>query len=220
MSLPRVTLVDYGIGNLYSVQRALECAGAEVELAGTPEGIARAQRLVLPGVGAFADGILGLRERKLVEPIMQHASEGRPLLGICLGMQLLASASEEFGDHKGLCLIPGRVTPVPASGTEGQALRIPHIGWKELRPADGAAWRGTLLESTPVNTPVYLVHSYHFVPDDPAHRLACCDYGGRAISAAVHSGSITGCQFHPEKSGPAGLAMLARFIAVQAPRHA
>lgn len=220
MSLPLVTLVDYGIGNLYSVQRALECAGAAVELAGTAEGIARAERLVLPGVGAFADGMSGLRERGLVEPILQHAGADRPLLGICLGMQLLASASEEFGDHPGLGLIPGRVTPVPASSTEGRALRIPHIGWSGLRPAPGAAWPGTLLDSTPVDTPVYLVHSYHFVPQDPAHRLAFCDYGGHAVSAAVHRGSITGCQFHPEKSGPAGLVMLARFIAQQTVRHA
>jgi glutamine amidotransferase len=213
MSANIVTIVDYGIGNIFSVQRALESCGARVELAADGAALAQAGRLVLPGVGAFADGMRGLRERGLIDPIRNHASAGKPLLGICLGMQMLAEQSTEFGTHQGLGLIAGQVVPVPATASTGQPLKIPHIGWNGLlRPAhDG--WAGSLLESTPEGTPVYLVHSFHFVPTRDEHRLAECDCGGHRICAAVRMGPVTGCQFHPEKSGPAGLAMLKRFLA-------
>jgi glutamine amidotransferase len=209
---PKVTVVDYGIGNLYSVRRALERCGAEVTLGGDPAAIEASPRLVLPGVGAFADGMQGLRERGLNEPIRRYAASGRPLLAICLGMQMLASLSEEFGEHAGLGIIAGRVVAVPPTTVAGMSQKIPHIGWSSLVPADGADWRGSLLEGTPPGTAVYLVHSFHVVPDDPMHRLAHCLYGGRYVTAAIRSGRIVGCQFHPEKSGPAGLAMLARFL--------
>ena len=126
-----VTVIDYGVGNLLSVSRALEHCGAQVDLADNPAQIARAHRLVLPGVGAFKDGMDGLRERALVEPIRQYASGGRPLLGICLGMQLLLDVSEEFGAHEGLGLIPGRVAAIPATTADGVPHKIPHIGWNE-----------------------------------------------------------------------------------------
>lgn len=210
----QVTVVDYGIGNLYSVRRAFEHSGAEVTLSSDPAAIAAAPRLVLPGVGAFADGMAGLRELGLVEPLRAYAASGRPLLGICLGMQMLASASEEFGEHEGLGLIPGRVVPVAATTTGGQAHKIPHIGWSAIAPAPGADWRGTPLAGTPAGTAVYLVHSFHVVPDDPAHALADCDYGGHRVTAAIGRGVIFGCQFHPEKSGPQGLRMLAAFLGI------
>ena len=207
-----VTVVDYGIGNLYSVRRALECCGAEVRLTADRALIAAADRLVLPGVGAFADGMSGLRERGLVDPIREFAASGRPLLGICLGMQMLASVSEEFGSHQGLAIIPGRVVAVPASTIAGERHKIPNIGWRELHPAPDADWSRTALASTAPGRSVYLVHSFHFVPDDPRHLLAYCDYGGYQITAAIGSGRIIGCQFHPEKSAAVGLAVLARFL--------
>jgi glutamine amidotransferase len=208
----RVTVLDYGIGNLYSVTSAFEHVGAEVVVSSDPAAVQNARRLVLPGVGAFEDGMRGLRERKLIEPIRRYATTGRPLLGICLGMQMLASASEEFGKHEGLGLIPGRVIPVPRTTSEGERHKIPHIGWNALWPTDGASWKDTLLEDTTPGTSAYLVHSFHLVPDDPSHALAHCFYGGHCLTAAVRSGKVFGAQYHPEKSGESGLRMLAAFL--------
>lgn len=209
-----VTIVDYGSGNLFSVTRALEhCGGAPVA-AHDPAAIESAERLVLPGVGAFADGMQGLRERGLVEPIRRFAASGRPLLGICLGMQMLASSSKEFGLHEGLGIVPGRVVPVPAHDADGTPQKIPHIGWADLLPWRDGAWDDSLLAGTPPATAVYLVHSYHFVPGNEVDGLAVCLYGGHRITAAVQHGRTIGCQFHPEKSGPAGLRLLSAFLAM------
>ena len=210
---PVVTVVDFGIGNLYSVQRAFETCGAAVEVTADSVRIAQAQRLVLPGVGAFADGMLGLRDRDLVGPLRDFAASGRPLLGICLGMQMLASVSEEFGLHEGLNLVPGRVLPLPPESKDGSRQKIPHIGWVPLMHAHHeGSWRGSVLEGSPNATDVYLVHSYSVVPSDAAHRLAVCMHGGHLLCAAIRRGNIHGLQFHPEKSGPAGLRMLSQFI--------
>lgn len=214
MSTVEVTVVDYGLGNLYSVERALQSQGVEVRLSSDPEEIARAGRLVLPGVGAFADGMRGLRDKQLVEPLREYARTGKPLLGICLGMQMLATVSEEFGEHEGLDLIPGRVRAIPAVDSEGRPHKIPHIGWNALQPA-GSPWSSSLLADTPPGSAVYLVHSFHVLPEDPRHLLATCAYGGHAITAAIRSGNIFGCQFHPEKSGPAGLRMLSAFLRLE-----
>lgn len=213
MSTPKVTIVDYGIGNLFSVQRALEACGCDVSLASDADEIDAAERLVLPGVGAFADGMRGLRERGLVEPLQRYAAADRPLLGICLGMQMLATVSQEFGEHAGLELIPGRVVAVPKNDTElGRRLKIPHIGWSALLPAGGVDWRETPLRTIPPSSFVYLVHSFHMRPDAPRDLLAVCEYGGHKITAVVRRGRILGCQFHPEKSGEIGLAILKAFV--------
>ena len=212
MSDNQVVVIDYGIGNLYSVSRALEHCGADVLVTSDPAQIAGAQRLVLPGVGAFADGMQGLRDRGLIEPIRRYAASDRPILGICLGMQMLASTSEEFGEHDGLGIISGRVIAVPNTSIGGDRQKIPHIGWSALMPAAGADWRGSLLEGMPAGAAVYLVHSYHFATQRNADLLAECDYGGHRITAAIRSGRITGCQFHPEKSGEVGLSVLRRFL--------
>jgi glutamine amidotransferase len=207
-----VTVVDYGIGNLFSVRQALERCGANVQLTSDAASIAAADRLILPGVGAFADGMRGLSDRGLVEVLRTYAATGRPLLGICLGMQMLGTASEEFGEHAGLGLIPGRVVRVPNTTTEGKRHKIPHIGWNALWPTNGASWTETLLEDTAPGTSAYLVHSFHLVPDDPSHALAYCDYGGHHLTAAVRAGSIFGSQYHPEKSAESGLRMLVAFL--------
>ena len=207
-----VLVVDYGIGNLYSVRRSLERCGVDVRLSSDPGDFEQASHVVLPGVGAFADGVQGLRQRGLVEPIMRYAASGRPFLGICLGMQMLASVSYEFGEHQGLGLIPGRVVPVPAVATDGRVQKIPHIGWSALVQPASASWGDSILRSTPPGTPVYLVHSYAVEPDYSRHRLANCLYGGHSITAAIRRNRIVGCQFHPEKSGEAGLAILTQFV--------
>jgi imidazole glycerol-phosphate synthase subunit HisH len=209
-----VTVVDYDIGNLYSVQRALETVGARVGWGSDAAAVERAERLVLPGVGAFADCMQGLRERGLVDALRHYALSGRPLLGICVGMQMLADASEEFGEHAGLGVIPGRVRAIPRQDTQGQAHNIPHIGWSALRRPPGRDWDETLLDGSTDGTAVYLVHSFALEPLIESDRLADCVYGGHRICAAVARGRVAGTQFHPEKSGPAGLRMLARFMSL------
>jgi glutamine amidotransferase len=209
-----VTVVDYGVGNLYSVRRALESCGCEeVIVSSEPQEIERAKRLVLPGVGAFADGMRGLRERGLIEPIVRYARSGRPLLGICLGMQMLGSASEEFGEHAGLDLIPGRVVPIPRKATDGTMMKVPFIGWTSVSIGSARAHAGSLLEAHDAKSSVYLVHSFHLRPSDPDHLLATYDFGGHAVTAAIRRGNITGFQFHPEKSANVGLAIMGKFVA-------
>lgn len=209
-----VTIIDYGIGNIFSVKRAFEQCGATPFLSGDPATIERADRLVLPGVGAFGDGMQGLRDRNLIEPIRHFAASGRPLLGICLGMQMLATTSAEFGAHEGLDLIKGHVVAVPDRDRDGQPLKIPHIGWADLEPPAPGRWSRTIFEGTAKREAVYLVHSFQFQPDDEQTRLADCFYGGNRIAAAVKSGNVIGCQFHPEKSGKVGLGLISAFLRV------
>jgi glutamine amidotransferase len=130
-------------------------------------------------------------------------------------MQMLATRSEEFGEHEGLGLIPGRVAAIPPRRADGGRYKIPHVGWAELQTDDAARWQGTPLQGTAPGTPVYLVHSFHVVPDNPSALLAWCDYGGHRIGASIGDGRVFGCQFHPEKSGSAGLRMLEAFVALR-----
>jgi len=207
-----VTIIDYGIGNLLSVMRAFEYCGANVQIATTSAEIAAAQRLVLPGVGAFADGMQGLRERKLIEPIQDYAKSGKPLMGICLGMQMLASSSEEFGKQEGLNIIPSKVKPIPKSSINGEALRVPHIGWNDLLRPETAAWNNSILNDIKENSSVYLVHSFMMQPEDAGHLFAYYRYGGHLIPAVIRKDAIYGCQFHPEKSGVQGLKIIQGFL--------
>ena len=209
----KVTVIDYGMGNLFSVCRAIEHCDAEPVLCSDPDEVLRAERLVLPGVGAFGDGMAELERRELRGPLRVAAWEGRPLLGICLGMQMLMNSSEEFGLNAGLGLIPGCVTAIPDTTPAGEPLKVPHVGWNTISETQTmGGWNGTLLEGTPRRSAVYFVHSFAAVPDHDEHRLAECVYGGHRVCAAVARGDIVGCQFHPEKSGPVGLAILRRFI--------
>ena len=213
MNVPEVTVIDYDVGNILSVQRGLEHCGAKVILTVDPEQILAAKRVVLPGVGAFGDAMQALERLDLIAVIRELTRRKTPLLGICLGMQLLLEESEEFGNTAGLGLIPGRVIPVPAQALSGVAQKIPHIGWSALQPSGGSSgWDGTLLEDNRPGEATYFVHSYMAAPLDPAHRIAECVYGGHLIPAAIRRNQITGCQFHPEKSGEVGLKILRRFI--------
>jgi len=206
----QITVIDYGIGNVHSVLNAFRHEGADAVLSADPEVIRKAERLVLPGVGAFGDGMRELSKRQLIEPLREAVAKGTPLLGICLGMQLLLSESEEFGRHEGLGFIPGTVKRIEPTGGE----KIPHIGWNRLLQPEGRSWSGSLLEEVPVSTSVYFVHSFTAVPNDERHRLADTSYGGFRIAAAVQKDNVTGCQFHPEKSGTAGLMMVRRFSTI------
>ena len=210
---PRVTLIDYGLGNLLSVARAFEHCGAKVEVAEAPQDILNAQRLVLPGVGAFADGMSNLRQLHLVDAIRQFSASGRPMLGICLGMQLIFDTSQEFGLHQGLEIVPGNVIPLPSLGLDGRLHKVPHVGWAELKPFNREVnWRGTILGDLPSGVAAYFVHSFQVHPQVPTHLIATVDFGGHDVPAVVRVGNVYGCQFHPEKSGPVGLQIIQNFI--------
>lgn len=212
MSTP-VTVLDYGIGNLLNVVRALEHCGASVTVVDkAAPGVADAPRLVLPGVGAFGDGMAELRSRGFDDLVKRFAATGRPFLGICVGLQMLFDVSEEMGEHAGLGLVAGRVQAVPATGTDGTPHRIPHIGWRPLEAA--REWKGTLLQEVSPGERAYFVHSFAAVPADDSVRLADVQYDGQRICAAVQSGNLHGCQFHPERSAHAGLSMLRNFLAL------
>lgn len=213
-----VVIVDYGRGNLWSVCQAVTAVGGEPRLSTEPTVVCAAEQLILPGVGAFGDAMAGLRARGLDEAVLAFAATGRPLLGVCLGMQLLLEASTEFGHHAGLGLIAGRVDrlPPPVTGARDKIppYKIPNVGWCRLEPAvGGAPWAESLFAAVKPGDFAYFVHSYGAHPVDPRHRLADIDLGGAPVSAAITAGPITGCQFHPEKSGEVGLAILRAFVA-------
>ena len=196
-----LALVDYGAGNLRSAARALERAGARVVVTDDPAVIAGAARIVLPGVGAFAQCIGQLREKSGIEAALNEAVNGRgvPFLGICVGMQLLASEGHEHGVYKGLGWLPGKVERLTPSDP---TLKIPHMGWNRVEAVNGA---------DVTSGDAYFVHSYAFTPEDAADVQAVSDHGGR-FAAIVKRGHITGVQFHPEKSQAYGLAFLSNWL--------
>lgn len=213
MSKAEVVVIDYGMGNLLSVRRGLEHCGATVAVTSDPAVILSAPRVVLPGVGAFVDGMAELRRQGLDAVVREVAARGIPLLGICLGMQMLLDESEEFAITAGLGLIPGRVVPVPTTTTDGHMQKIPHIGWNELILPNGrGSWEGTLLHEVKPGEAVYFVHSFMASPSNPTYRIADCLYGGRSVTAAIGRENVSGCQFHPEKSGEVGLKVLKSFL--------
>lgn len=209
-----VAVIDYGVGNLLSVSRALVHCGAKATVTADPATILAADRVILPGVGAFANGMAALRERGLDVVVRQVAAAGTPLLGICLGMQMMATSSIEFGEHEGLNLIAGRVLPLPNRSVDGKVLKIPNIGWCGLEHSAVIGWADSPLDGLIEGDSVYLVHSYHVVLDRPADLLAKYDHGGHSVAAAIRTGLVFGCQFHPEKSGEVGLKVLRSFILI------
>jgi len=206
-----VVVVDYGAGNLKSAAKALAAAAqgsrAEIVVTADPEKVRRADRIVLPGVGAFADCKQGLESRPgLIEALNEAAIEkARPFLGICVGMQLMATLGIEYGEHPGLDWIKGKVVRLTP---EDQTLKIPQIGWNDLRIPAAAH---PVLAGLPIGAHAYFVHSYHFVADDSAEVLASVDYGG-SVTAAIGHANLLGVQFHPEKSQAVGLRLLADFL--------
>ena len=204
-----IVIVDYGRGNLFSLGQALRHLGAEYRVSDRPEVLLSAERIIFPGVGAFGDAMQGLRERGLVAPLLAAAGGGTPLLGICVGCQLLLSSGEEFGDHQGLDLIPGKVSrlPPPSAG-DPAAIRIPNVGWRALNTRPGTQALGGL----PAGQMMYFVHSYAPRPSNDAHVLATIAVNGEDVPVIIGRDNVIGVQFHPEKSGPAGLAMLKAFL--------
>lgn len=202
----KIALIDYGAGNLRSVANALHALGADPVLAADPAALAAATHLVLPGVGSFGDCMGELAARGLLEPVRAWVAAGRPYLGICLGYQILFDASEESPGVAGLGLVRGTVRRF----AERPGLKIPHMGWNAVRPRDpaSACWAG--LGPDPY---FYYVHSYFPVPAEPAVIAAETDYAGEIFAAAIASGNLFACQFHPEKSQSAGLRLIGNFLA-------
>lgn len=203
MKSTRIAIIDYGMGNLQSVRNALERVGCEVQITSELATLRGADALVLPGVGAFGEAMINLQQRKLVEPVRSLVlEEGKPLLGICLGMQLLADSSEERGTNRGLSLIPGHVKEIPVSGR----LRLPHIGWNGV----SVRKRDPLFSDIEEQGAFYFVHSYCFECDQE-HIAGVTDYGSN-VTAAVQKERIFGVQFHPERSQRKGLRLLHNFV--------
>lgn len=195
-----IAVVDYGRGNLGSVVKALTRVGADAVITQDPEVVARAGALIIPGDGAFADAMASLDRLGLVGPLRTHLLAGRPFLGICLGYQLLFTESEEFGQARGLDVIPGAVRRFP------KGLKVPHMGWNRVEHDGGIA----ILEGIPSGAYFYFVHSYYPEPQDPSLETATCTYGVR-FPAVVAKGGLFATQFHPEKSQAWGLRLLANF---------
>lgn len=202
-----IGIVAYGMGNVQSVLNALEHIGANAALASTPEDLERADKILLPGVGAFGEAMRRLTERGIKSALdKQVLDKKKPILGICLGMQLLAEAGTEFGETAGLGYIPGRVDVIPR---KDPALRLPHMGWNNLDITKACP----LFDGIAGDRCCYFVHSYYLKADRPEDVSAICDYGG-PVTAAVSAGHIFGTQFHPEKSQGVGLRVLANFAAL------
>ena len=199
-----IAIVDYGVGNLFSLKSSLAAIGAETVVTGDADALRRADKILLPGVGAFGDAADKLRESGLDKVVIEQAKAGKPLLGICLGMQLLFDRGFEYGEHEGLGLIPGSVRPI--ADVIPAELKIPHIGWNALHLVQGG---GPLLRYTKEGDCVYFVHSFYAAECDEA-VIATAEYGAE-LTAAVQRENVFGCQFHPEKSGPVGLNILRAF---------
>lgn len=200
--MTKITIIDYGVGNFRNVQKAFETVGAQAEITDKPEFVAKAETLVLPGVGAFGDAIHNLRLRELDQLVLEAAQAGKPLLGICVGMQLLFERSEEMGQHQGLSLLLGRVVRFQ------NGLTVPHMGWNQIEPKRDHL----LLEHIEPGDFAYFAHSYYVVPKNPEDIIACTDYG-HPYPSIVGRNNICAIQFHPEKSQQVGLQILKNFVA-------
>lgn len=203
-----ITIIDYEMGNLRSVEKAFEKLGHDVRVSSNPEDLLHTDKIVLPGVGAFRDCIHNLRTGGFVEPLLQHVSSGKPLLGICVGMQMLFDESEEFGRHQGLGLVPGRVVHFPTDmQVGGEMLKVPHMGWNSIHIRKPVP----ILDGTADGSYVYFVHSYYCVADNSSDVAATCRYGDVEFCAAVWRDNLMATQFHPEKSQTVGLHIFDKF---------
>ncbi len=210
VAAPVVAIVDTGVGNLFSISRALEEVGARPKLVSRPADFGGVNRVVIPGVGAFATTMATFESTGLADALRDFAASDRPILGICLGMQLLMSAGYEDGYAKGLEMIAGEAVPLPQRDTHGKQLRVPHIGWSRVSPVEGStstSWSGT--QEVPID--VYFAHSFSVNPVSTDTVAGVFTYGGHELTGVLHDGNLWGFQFHPERSGPAGLEILRQF---------
>ncbi len=211
--MKKATIIDYGVSNILSVKNAFNSFGIETIITQSKKEVLDSDVLILPGVGSFEDGMRGLRDLQLIDLIKYKSNQGTPLLGICLGMQMLFDESEEFGVHQGLGLIPGRVEKIPPVDSCGNKQKVPHISWDPLFPAGNRKdFCDCILEVINPTEECYFIHSYQAKPYSEDNCIAETEYGGRRICAVVCKGNTIGMQFHPEKSGDVGLRILGQYI--------
>lgn len=208
----KITIIDYGMSNLLSIRRAFEHVGAEVLIATKPEEIATTGSLVLPGVGAFYDGMKELNNRGLAESVRTHAKTGKPLLGVCLGMQMLLSKGFEIQETEGLDIIPGEILPLPEYNADGNPNEVPHVCWNQVAAQDNGTTY--LKNSVPDNSYMYFVHSYYAKPAQEQHIAGTTPFNGFSFASVVNRENVWGMQFHPEKSGEMGLKLLSSFLSL------
>ena len=202
-----ISIIDYGMANLRSVQKAFEQVGHRAEVVSEPEQINAADKIVLPGVGAFQDAVATLRERGLDKPILRHIEKGKPFLGVCLGLQMLFDVGYEDGEHRGLGVLRGKCVRFDVDDTMG--LKVPHMGWNQLDVKRASP----ILRGLPGGANAYFVHGYHVVPDDESVIATTTDYG-RPFVSSVWRDNIMATQFHPEKSQKVGLQILSNFASL------
>ena len=213
MKSPKVVIIDYDVGNLLSVKRAFDYFSISAKITSDQKEIFSSSHVVFPGVGAFGAAMEKIKKKGLIDIINRVSDKGTPLLGICLGMQLIFEKSYEFEENNGLGLISGEVKEIPKTDNSGDKLKIPHIGWNSLNQTNNEKdWSQTVLKENNPGDSFYFVHSYMAIPSSSSNLLASCNYGGHSIPAVVQKENIVGCQFHPEKSGKNGLKILKNFI--------
>ena len=209
----KITIIDYGCGNILNIARAIKFIGHEVEITHDKNKIINSSYVILPGVGAFGNAMKQIEKYNLRNTILEYAKSNKPLLGICLGMQILLTVSYEFGVHKGLGLIEGKVIKI--SNEKNKEIKIPHMGWNEIYPNNNKKeWKNKILKSSSIGKSFYFVHSFVCITKDNDSTIAVCNYSDISIPAVVATGNVFGCQFHPEKSADNGLAFLKNFCEI------
>jgi glutamine amidotransferase len=209
---PRIAIVDYGMGNLFSVKHACEQVGLEPQITSSPQEVLAAEAVILPGIGAFGDAMKILKQLNMVDTLQNVAASSKPLVGICLGMQLLMTESFEFGRHAGLGVIPGTVVRFEKALSPNGVMKIPQVCWNQLHRAgadDSDPWQGSMLDGLPDGVFMYFVHSFYVKPEMPGVTLATSSYGDTAFCSALSLRNIFACQCHPERSGRDGLQVYA-----------
>ena len=206
----KITIIDYGCGNILNLARAIKFIGYEVDITHDKNKIINSSYVILPGVGAFGNAMKQIEKYNLHNTILEYAKSNKPLLGICLGMQILLTVSYEFGVHKGLGLIEGKVIKI--SNEKNKEIKIPHMGWNEIYPNNNKKeWKNKILKNSSIGKSFYFVHSFVCITKDYDSTIAVCNYSDISIPAVVATGNVFGCQFHPEKSADNGLAVLKNF---------
>ena len=209
----KITIIDYGCGNILNLARAIKFIGYEVDITHDKNKIINSSYVILPGVGAFGNAMKQIEKYNLRNTILEYATSNKPLLGICLGMQILLTVSYEFGAHDGLGLIEGKVTKI--SNEKNKDIKIPHIGWNEIYPNNNKKeWKNKILKNLSIGKSLYFVHSFICKTKDYDSTIAVCNYSDIFIPAVVANGNVFGCQFHPEKSADNGLAILKNFCEI------
>jgi glutamine amidotransferase len=224
---PQIAIVDYGMGNLFSVAQACRWAGIEASITSSKAEISAAKAVILPGVGAFGVAMENLERLDLVSAVRDHAVSGKPMIGICLGLQLLMTESREFGSHPGLGVIDGEVVPLKEFSDGQRRYKVPHVGWNRINSMNSSEeptevhsnlglWHNTLLEGLADGDQMYFTHSYHIQPNDPSLGLSFTRYGQSEFCSSLSVGNIFACQYHPERSGPSGLHIYKNLAALLA----